>query len=100
MTRSIGPCCKCSRPSARTAPAGPPGRRSAALAAIPIPDEAGRPRIALAPALAACARGAGYVLEPPHAIHVAAERRVIVEPHGELDGSDDRRRRHEAEGLL
>jgi hypothetical protein len=33
----------------------------------------------------------------PHVVHVAAERLVIAEPHGELDRRDQRRGRHVAE---
>src|SRR5260221_14541157 len=104
MTRSIGPCWKCSLPSASSRAAGRPGSNSATGALIWIGDQGGRPWVrpgsGLAQDLAAHALGALDVDEFTNAVHMAAHGGIVGTAHGELDRPDDRRRWHEAEGLV
>src|SRR5260221_14277373 len=98
MTRSIGPCWRCSLPSGSSRADGPSGRRSATSALVGIGDKGGRPRvlprIRWPTGFAAHALRALNFGELTHAIHMAAHRGIVFMPHGELDRSDEFTMRH------
>ena len=93
MMRSIGPSCRCRRPSAR--------RRCCGGVLMPCASRQGRATAPLAKIVfgrRACSRD--DLVERPHLVDMAAERGVIVEAQGEFDRRDDGGRRHIAEGVF
>ena len=93
MMRSIGPSCRCRRPSAR--------RRCCGGVLMPCASrQRARHRAVGEDRVRALGVLGDHLFERPHLVDMAAERRVIVEAQGEFDRRDDGGRRHIAEGIL